>query len=228
MARRTSLRPTTAITAANGGKPPYTWSLIAGALPPGLTLSASGTITGTPTAPGTSSFTVQVTDSASATITQMLTLAIAPPSAANPPALNPQSLQFSYNLGDPPPDPQTVMVGPAGDAPLSFTATVSVDGDVPWLQIDTAAGATPANIQVAVANIDMLAPGVYQGVITVTAPDAGPPSQTVAVQLTIVDPNAATASGMRKRPVPGPRQEALKLRPPHRFRGIESAGQDGM
>lgn len=49
---------------ASGGKAPYTWSLLQGSLPAGLSLDGgSGVISGTPTAPGTSSFTVQVRDS---------------------------------------------------------------------------------------------------------------------------------------------------------------------
>lgn len=46
-----------------GGTPPYAWSITSGALPTGLTLNSStGQITGTPTVDGTSSFTLQVTD----------------------------------------------------------------------------------------------------------------------------------------------------------------------
>jgi hypothetical protein len=53
---------------ASGGIPPYTWSLTGGTtLPAGLSLSASGQITGTPTATGTTNFTVQVADSATPT-----------------------------------------------------------------------------------------------------------------------------------------------------------------
>ena len=51
---------------ATGGTGSYTWSVIAGALPDGLTLSAAGEISGTPTANGSASFTVQVADEASA------------------------------------------------------------------------------------------------------------------------------------------------------------------
>lgn len=52
---------------AAGGTPPYTWSVISGSLPAGLTLDAgSGLISGTPTTPGTSLFQIQVADSAGA------------------------------------------------------------------------------------------------------------------------------------------------------------------
>jgi len=46
------------------GTPPYIYSLALSALPPGLSLSPDGLISGTPTSGGTFAFTVQVTDSA--------------------------------------------------------------------------------------------------------------------------------------------------------------------
>ena len=67
---------------AVSGSVPYTWAVIAGTLPSGLGLDPdSGVISGTPTAAGTASFTVEVTDSASATDTQELSITImdAPP-----------------------------------------------------------------------------------------------------------------------------------------------------
>lgn len=48
---------------AAGGTPPYMWAITAGALPPGLSMSPEGEISGTPTTTGTFDFTVQVTDS---------------------------------------------------------------------------------------------------------------------------------------------------------------------
>ncbi len=65
-----------AALAATGGTGSYTWSVISGALPSGLTLSAGGAITGTPTAAATSSFTVQVRDSANTTISKTLSIAV--------------------------------------------------------------------------------------------------------------------------------------------------------
>ncbi|GAB2503979.1 putative Ig domain-containing protein [Arenimonas alkanexedens] len=49
--------------AASGGAAPYSFALAAGALPGGLTLSAGGTLSGTPTAGGTFNFTATATDS---------------------------------------------------------------------------------------------------------------------------------------------------------------------
>jgi putative Ig domain-containing protein len=50
----------------SGGTPPYTWSVSAGQLPPGLALnSLTGNISGIPTTSGAYSFTVKVTDSSS-------------------------------------------------------------------------------------------------------------------------------------------------------------------
>ena len=54
--------PYTATLRGGGGTAPYTFALFDGALPPGLSLSADGTIAGTPTAAGTFTFTVRVKD----------------------------------------------------------------------------------------------------------------------------------------------------------------------
>jgi len=64
--------------AAVGGATPYSWSLLSGTLPSGLSLSSSGQISGRPTSFGTSSFTVQVTDSSvpAQTATQALSISI--------------------------------------------------------------------------------------------------------------------------------------------------------
>ena len=48
---------------ASGGVPPYTYSIKQGALPPGLGLGLTGTLSGTPMQAGTYSFTVQACDS---------------------------------------------------------------------------------------------------------------------------------------------------------------------
>lgn len=48
---------------ASGGTPAYTYAVLVGSLPPGLTLNADGTITGTPTGPGDYDVIVRATDS---------------------------------------------------------------------------------------------------------------------------------------------------------------------
>lgn len=66
---------------ATGGSPPYTWSAASGQLPAGLNLSAAGMIAGTPTLAGSSTMTIEVSDSAGISASSMLsiTFASAPP-----------------------------------------------------------------------------------------------------------------------------------------------------
>jgi hypothetical protein len=56
----------TVVLVAAGGVKPYKWSIQGGTIPPGLTLSTSGSTTGKPTTAGTFSFSVRVDDSAGA------------------------------------------------------------------------------------------------------------------------------------------------------------------
>ena len=88
--------------AAVGGTTPYTWSLLSGTLPSGLTLSTSGQISGTPTTVGASNFTVQVTDSGAPaqTATQALSIIVEP--IVSSLALNPTSVVGGvHGHGDP-------------------------------------------------------------------------------------------------------------------------------
>ena len=78
--------------AATGGTPPYNWSLESGTLPAGLSLdSSTGAITGTPTASGTSPFTAKVTDGATQSDTQPLSITVAP-APVTPPTITTTSL----------------------------------------------------------------------------------------------------------------------------------------
>jgi len=68
-----------AALAASGGTLPYSWSIVSGLLPGGLSLNSStGSIAGTPTTAGTFSFTVQATDTSSPqqTATKYLSIVI--------------------------------------------------------------------------------------------------------------------------------------------------------
>jgi len=62
---------------ADGGSPPYTWSIVSGSLPHGLNLErVTGVTSGRPTKSGESSFTVQVTDASSHAATRLLTIEV--------------------------------------------------------------------------------------------------------------------------------------------------------
>ncbi len=89
---------------ATGGTTPYSWSIILGSLPAGVTLnSGTGLISGTPGAFGTFNFTVRVTDSATPTpqtadqplsilIYELTTITVTP---ASPTILQGQNVQFT-------------------------------------------------------------------------------------------------------------------------------------
>ena len=85
----------TAYTASlnvSGGSAPYTWSVLSGTLPTGLSMSSSGLISGTPTQATTSSFTVQATDAFNCSTTQIYTLAVNCPSVR----ITPTTLPSAY------------------------------------------------------------------------------------------------------------------------------------
>ncbi len=133
--------------AATGGTPPYTWTVVAGTLPPGLTLSNSGVLTGTPSAAGTFSFTVQVADSSGAKATTQLSVTIA---GANLPAVLAVVNAASY--------------APGGIAPGEIV-TLFGTGLGP-AAIVTAQSSTPGFLDTALANTrvlfnDVPAPLIY-------------------------------------------------------------------
>ena len=83
----TSGAPYSESLTAIGGTLSHEWTLLSGALPVGLNLSAAGVISGTTTSVGTCPFiTVQVEDEAEATDTQVLSLTINAPRTLQPPA----------------------------------------------------------------------------------------------------------------------------------------------
>ena len=61
---------------ATGGTEPYTWSVSGGALPSGISLSSGGALSGTPTASGTFSVTIKVTDHDGATATKPFSMQV--------------------------------------------------------------------------------------------------------------------------------------------------------
>ena len=87
-----SLFPCTGYSAplnASGGTPGYSWSVVGGALPPGLSLQTNGVVVGYPifTLPGAYPATFQVTDSVGATAQVGLSLQVTAPSTPSGPPL---------------------------------------------------------------------------------------------------------------------------------------------
>ncbi|WP_377162888.1 putative Ig domain-containing protein [Prosthecobacter fluviatilis] len=136
-----------------GGVSPYTFTLASGSLPTGLTLSSSGTISGTTTGTASATFTVKVTaaDGCSGTAAYTLspvcpTLALAPSSAALPVAY----LGASYTQA---------LTASGGTAPYTYALQ---SGDLPGGVLispsgtlsgtPTAKGSFPVTIRVTDAN----------------------------------------------------------------------------
>ena len=74
---------------ASGGTGPYTFSMTVGALPTGLSpITSGGLISGTPTTPGTFTFTVTATDANGCTGLRTYTVTIGPAAPTDVPTLN--------------------------------------------------------------------------------------------------------------------------------------------
>ena len=81
-----------ALQASGGGN--QSWSVVAGQLPPGLTLAANGSISGVATTPGTYTFTARVAD-ATRSDTQQLTIVVRAPLTIQAPAVR------QFEVGEP-------------------------------------------------------------------------------------------------------------------------------
>jgi Putative Ig domain len=161
---------------ASGGTTPYSWSIASGSLPAGLTLtSATGLISGKPTATGTSSFTVQVTDSGSPAQTQTLKLSIV--------------------IAAPAPAPLTISTTSlsAGTKGSTYSSAMQAGGGTTPYTWSISSGSLPAGLSLTAAS------GVISGTPTAsgttsfnaTVTDSGSPAQTQSVQLSIVVAAAA-------------------------------------
>ncbi|MBI2815785.1 MAG: putative Ig domain-containing protein [Acidobacteria bacterium] len=176
---------------ASGGTAPYTWSIATGTLPAGLTLTEStGAISGTPTATGTSNFTVEVSDSAANAATRALSITIgsvAPPppppsggggggfggAAITPASIvpSPTSLNFTARVRGPIPQTQTLTIGNGGSQFFNWQASLDPANVSDWLSLSQTSGTAGANIAVSVTTTN-LAPGTYEGMLLITAPGA--------------------------------------------------------
>lgn len=136
--------------AAAGGTAPYTYSVVTGPLPPGLTLSPSGQISGNPSQQGNYTFTIRVQDAAQQSSDSTFAVTIA--SAATPLTISalappPGLLYFPYNF---------TLSATGGREPYAWSVP---SGPLPnGLRVDATGG----------VNGLLLAPGNYRFVVRVT------------------------------------------------------------
>lgn len=103
----------TTFAAIGGAGAPYIFSLASGSLPPGLTLAAEGTLSGTPTTFGAYSFAIRVKDSAGSTKTGSFTAIVPLPLTLAAPTLGFAAIGQPY----------TAALGASGGIPpYTFTA----------------------------------------------------------------------------------------------------------
>jgi len=157
---------------ASGGITPYTFSLTSGSLPIGLALSATGAFSGTPTTAGTSTFTVQVSDSEKPAITATQTFSI--------------TIQSVLTI--------TTTSLPAGNVGIAYSASIGISGGVAPYTCAITTGALPTGITLGATGTSSCplsgtpsAAGTFNFTITVTDSATGTPA-VVRVQGTAVIP----------------------------------------
>lgn len=97
--------------AARGGRPPYTWAILEGKLPPGLQLNVNaGTITGMPKGTAAARFTVRVTDASQPSLSATREVAMTSAPALQMewqrhPALENEGIYGEVKVGNPSKDP---------------------------------------------------------------------------------------------------------------------------
>jgi hypothetical protein len=141
---------------------PITWSLASGTLPPGITLSANGILSGTPTAVGSFTFTVQVTDGISTT-TASFTVNV---SLA--------ALVFTSNTM------------PAAGAGRPYSQPLPVTGGTQPYSVTVTSGTLPPGLALSSTGILSGTPsGVGSFTFTATVTDSSTTKQTATQTLTI-------------------------------------------
>ena len=144
------------------------------------TLTVSFNISGL--AAGVYTGTVAVTSGSSAPATVAVTLTVVADTGIVL-QVQPASLTFSYITGGTAPPPQSLAVTASGDSVI-FTSDLSAPPNGKWLSMSPAGAATPASLSVKVDPKD-LAPGTYNGTITLRLPGLTTIAQTVPVTFNV-------------------------------------------
>lgn len=174
--------PYSASVAATGGLPPYTFSVASGSLPDGLRLGSGGDITGTPTALGDSSVTIQVTDKLNQTATKGFSLKI-----VAPPSITTNSPLGLLIVGTP---SQIALAATGGTLPYTWSVT---GGSLPaGLSLDSGSGAINGNPSAA-GTYSFAATVTDANKLTATKPFTG--RVTTPVRITTASPLPAATVG---------------------------------
>ncbi len=161
---------------ATGGTAPYTWSVSPGTLPTGLTLAANGTISGTPSAAGNSSFMVNVTDSSDPAQTASQSLSLSISSAGS------STLQISTGAL------ATATLGSA------YSQTLAATGGVAPYHWSVTSGNLPAGLALQAAGVISGTPTTAGSVaFTVQVTDATSPAETASKSLSIAVSSSTSA-----------------------------------
>jgi uncharacterized protein (TIGR03437 family) len=182
---------------------PPVFSIAAGALPAGLTINALGdrtsVISGTPTANGTSTFTLKVTDSCGRTATAAFSMTIGGGTSGGgggPVILlaSPTQLTFTLQAGTATPSSQAVAISPQSGTP-QFTAQAHAitASSYNWLNVTPGSATAPSNVTVTVS-AGALPPGTYTGAIAVLPANGSGPQVNVPVTVRILPPPALTVT----------------------------------
>ena len=102
------------VFAASGGTQPYSWSVSSGKLPAGITFNTNGNLAGTPTAIGTSNFSVTVTDANKLTSNGSFSMAVGESSGYDGPAQLPL-VTIPIAIADSPAPGSVINVTAGGD-----------------------------------------------------------------------------------------------------------------
>jgi len=154
--------------AATGGIPPYVFHINGN--PPGITISSSGVLNGTPTNAGTFNFNLGVSDSLGGeTLSPFQVTFVTTVSQIQ---VAPLSLTFNADLNGNPPPTQAISVVPATGATPPVTFSLLIDNGQSgtptpaWISVNPANGTAPAGLVVS-ANQSNLAAGSYPARIQV-------------------------------------------------------------
>lgn len=133
---------------ASGGTAAYSYAVVAGALPPGLTLASDGTLSGTATGTG-GTFDVRATDARNCTVTKSYTLGVSCPAITLAPTTLTAATRYASYSGQ--------LTASGGDAPYSFGVT---------------SGATPTGVTLSSSGALSGTPTASSSSFTATATDA--------------------------------------------------------